>query len=79
MRTTIRMEGDLLKRAKEAAAAAGVSLARYIEDSVRTRLDRKTVVGADRPPIPTFAGDGVRPGVDLTSNRAIRDLMDGLD
>ena len=79
MRTTIRMESDVLRRAKTAAAAAGVSLTKFIEDAVRKQLDPPMLSDIERPPIPTFAGDGVRQGVDLTNNRAIRDLMDRLD
>lgn len=32
---------------------------------------------ADRPPVPVFRdGTGARPGVDLTSNRALSELLD---
>jgi hypothetical protein len=30
------------------------------------------------PPLRTFGGTGTLPGVDLSSNQALRDLMDGL-
>lgn len=29
----------------------------------------------DAPPIPVFRGQGVQPGVDLTDNAALEDLM----
>lgn len=40
MRTTVQLDDDVFRRAKAAAAAAGIPLSRLIEDSLRERLRR---------------------------------------
>ncbi len=80
MRTTIRMDDELLRRAKQYAARSGMTLTRLIEDAVRQVL-------AHRPPsrvrepvcLPTFGGDGLQPGVDLDDTASLLDLMDEHD
>jgi predicted transcriptional regulator len=77
MRTTIRMDDDLLEAAKAAAAGAGQTLTRFIEDAVRRQLAvRDHVESASQVDLPLFSGDGVHAGVDIDSNAALLDLMD---
>ncbi len=75
MRTTVRIEDGLYRRAKAAAAQAGRSVGDLIEDALRTYLARSD---ERRQPaeLPIFGGSGVMPGVDLTSNAALREVMD---
>jgi hypothetical protein len=74
MRTTIRLEDSLLRRAKAAAAASGRSLNDLIVDAVRAAL-------APRPSathvaeLPTYKGRGLQPGVDLDDSAALLDVM----
>lgn len=75
MRTTIRLEGDLLKRAKARAAASGRSLNEFISDAVRAALAPTRRVHAPTE-LPTFAGGTLRPGVDLDNTAALLDLME---
>jgi hypothetical protein len=78
MRTTIRLDGDLLRQAKRRAAEAGTSLNAVIEDAVRAALVRSA--GAARAPaLPCsrVARGGLQPGVDLDDSAALLDLMDG--
>lgn len=42
-------------------------------------LRREAADPACQAPLPTFAGNGLRPGVSLDSNAALLDLMDGHD
>ena len=49
MRTTIQLDDDVFRRAKAAAAAAGISLSRLIEDSLREILRRTRVPDGARP------------------------------
>jgi hypothetical protein len=42
MRTTVQLDDDVFRRAKAAAAAAGITLSRLIEDSLRENLRRST-------------------------------------
>lgn len=77
MRTTIRMDDDLLKAAKAAAAASDQSLTAFIEDSVRRQLTMRREASAAPPRrIPVFAGDGLLPGVDLDDSASLLDLME---
>jgi len=76
MRTTIRIDDELLRKLKEQSAQTGRPVGALIEDAVRTALDR---VGAGRPELrslPTYGGSGVLPGVDLSSSSALLDEMD---
>lgn len=77
MRTTIRIEDHLLGQAKKLAAATGRTLTQVIEDALREVLARRRATprrGAVR--LPTVAGQGVQPGVDLDDSAALLDLMD---
>jgi len=75
MRTTIRLDDALLRRAKARAAAAGRSLNDFIEDAVRAALAaaRET---RPVPTLPVIAGGTMLPGVDLDNNAALLDVMD---
>ena len=75
MRTTVRLDDQLLAQAKQRAAATGRTLASVIEDALRESLSRRP---AATPPadLPTFGGRGVQPGVDLDDTSALLDLVD---
>jgi hypothetical protein len=75
MRTTIRINDELYRRAKVRAVETGRTVAELIEDAVRESLEHRTPAGSP-PPLPTFGGSGVLPGVDLTSSAALVDAMD---
>jgi hypothetical protein len=77
MRTTVRLDDDLLKEAKVHAAERGITLTQLIDESLRERLavrPRRASVEPFR--LTTYGKGGVRPGVDLDDNRATRDLID---
>ncbi len=77
MRTTIRLNPQLLAQAKQFAARTGRTLTAVIEDALRQTLtDAKRA--RKRPPakIPTFSGSGLQPGVDLDDTAALLDLLD---
>ena len=81
MRTTVAIDDELLARAKRRARQLGVSLGDLVEAGLRRELS--TEPGAEVVPLPVFdGGSGPRPGLDLTSNRAMREALDeelGLD
>ncbi len=80
MRTTIRMDDDLLRQAKEHAARTGTTLTRVIEDAVRQLLARRRMNQVREPVrLPTFCGEGLQPGVDLDDTAALVELMDERD
>jgi hypothetical protein len=82
MRTTVSISDELLAAAKNRARERGVSLGEVIDSALRREL---TITSRTdhHPPIPVFdGGSGPRPGIDLTSNRALHEVLDeglGLD
>lgn len=77
MRTTIRLPDQLLAKAKQQAAAGGITLNDLVVDALRAALAGKPTRVSEPPRAwPTFRGDGVQPGIDLDSNAALEDLMD---
>jgi hypothetical protein len=79
MRTTIRLDDDLLRDAKRAAVERGTTLTAVIEDALRRAL---APAGSERREpfrLRTFHGDGLLPGVDLDDTAALLDLMDEHD
>jgi Ribbon-helix-helix protein, copG family len=77
MRTTVRLDDDLLREAKTLAARQGRTLTSLIEDGLREQLLRweHAATGPDVK-IPTWSGGELRPGVDLNDNAATWDLLD---
>jgi hypothetical protein len=77
MRTTIRLDDQLLADAKQLAARTGRTLTAVIQDALREALARAAAPRPRRPyKLPTFAGDGLQPGVDLDDSAALLDLME---
>jgi hypothetical protein len=74
MRTTIRLDDALLRRAKSVAAASGRSLNDFIADAVRAAVTPRAGRG-DAPAIPVFKGGSLLPGVDLDDSAGLLDLM----
>lgn len=79
MRTTVRLEEALLRRAKAEAARRGETLTALIERGLRLAL-----AGSRRPaPRPRIklpvsrATGGTRPGVDVDDSAALLDLLEG--
>ena len=77
MRTTVLISDELLAAARRRARERGVSLGEVIDAALRRELTVGRSGRDDRPPIPVFdGGSGPRPGVDLTSNRALHEVLD---
>jgi hypothetical protein len=77
MRTTIRLNDDLLTRAKEEAIKTGRTLTAVIEDSLRQTLASKTVKRKRRRTRLPSSGKGwLQPGVDLDRTADLLDIMD---
>lgn len=76
MRTTIRLDDPLLRRAKAQAAASGRSLNDFVADAIRAALSPR---GTRAPAIalPSFGGRGLQPGVDLDDSAALLDRLEG--
>jgi len=79
MRTTLAVDDHLLTAARRRARERGQTLGQVVEDALRRELSAPPADAA--PSVPVLrGGDGLRPGVDVTSNRALRQALDeGLD
>jgi hypothetical protein len=78
MRTTVRLDDDLLRQAKALVARTGRTLTAVIEDGLREALARHRR-REERPlvALPTVKGKGLRSGVDLDDTAGLRDMLDG--
>jgi hypothetical protein len=77
MRTTIRLDDDLLLQVKEIAARSDKTLTSVVEDALREMLARQQQ-GEGREPVrlTTVSGGGLQPGVDLDDSAALLSLME---
>jgi hypothetical protein len=72
----VSIDDDVLRDAKRRAADQGQTLGELITESLRERLARRPPTGSDRYSAITAGDGGPLPGVDITNNAALRDLMD---
>ena len=80
MRTTIRLNDDLLRQAKRRAAEEGRTFSSLVEDGLRAVLRPPPMQKQTRVKLPlSTAGGGVHPGIDLNSNASLQDLLDEED
>jgi hypothetical protein len=75
MRTTVRLPDSLLKSAQKYARDTGRSFTQLLEDLLRAELQRPRSARRVAEPLPTYRGEGLRPGVDLSDNSALDDHM----
>jgi hypothetical protein len=77
MRTTVRLQENLLKRAKQQAAAEGRSLTSLIEEGLELALARRKKRAPRRTTFPVARETGgTQPGVHLDRSAELQDLMD---
>lgn len=81
MRTTVRLDDELLTAAKRHAVETGRTLTAVIEDALRQALARRAP-GRPGPSaeLPVARGGGVlQPGVDLDDSASLLELMESGD
>jgi hypothetical protein len=77
MRTTVRLDDRLMKEVKRMAHETGRTLTAVIETSLRECLVRhRRPAARARVRLPTCAGDGLLPGVDLDDSSRLLDRME---
>ena len=77
MRTTIRLDDDLLAEVKLLAARSGRTLTSVIEDALRETLSRQKQVGERKPVrLTTVSGQGLQPGIDLDDSASLLSIME---
>ncbi len=81
MRTTVRLDDALMKRAREEAARRGITLTALIEQGLRHALrrppKRRQYNSVSLPEC--RAGGGILPGVDLNDSAGLLEQMEGHD
>jgi hypothetical protein len=76
MRTTVSISDELLAAAKRRAHERGQTLGDVVDAALRRELSDPDQP-VERPAVPVFrGGTGPRPGIDLTSNRALHEALD---
>jgi hypothetical protein len=76
MRTTVSISDELLAAAKRRARERGLTLGEVVDAALRRELSQPDQA-RQRPPVPVFrGGTGPRPGIDLTSSRALHETLD---
>lgn len=76
MRTTLAIDDAVLAAAKERAAVLGLTLGQLAERALQRELAHRAEDDALVPlPVSRQTG-GPRPGIDLTSNRALYEALD---
>ena len=80
MRTTVRLNDALLDQAKREAAKRHETLTALIEQGLRLVLaqSRSPIRKRTRVTLPTSGAGGLQPGVDLSNNAALLDLMENI-
>lgn len=80
MRTTIRLDDQLLIEVKQLAAQTGQTMTAIIEEALRQMLaSRQQTTQRPLVELITVSGKGLQPGVDLDDSAALLDLMDNFD
>jgi hypothetical protein len=76
MRTTISISDELLIAAKRRARERGQTLGAFVDGALQRELNDARPARV-APPVPVFrGGTGPRPGIDVSSNRALIEALD---
>lgn len=77
MRTTVRLNEELLRSAKQHALVTKRTLTQLIQDAVIALMERERGAASPRVvTLPTFKGEGTYPGVDINSSATLLDQME---
>ena len=77
MRTTLSIHEPLLRRAKEVSVQRNMSVGEVVEEALRSALGSRPKKGSGPVrPLKTYRGDGLQPGVDLSSSAALLEAME---
>jgi hypothetical protein len=74
MRTTVTIDDELLRQAKEAAARQNRRLGDVIDDALRVLLRERAPKGRTVT-LPTYGSGWLRPGVDLEDKESLAELL----
>ncbi|MFN0089260.1 MAG: hypothetical protein ACKVWR_03170 [Acidimicrobiales bacterium] len=75
MRTTISISDELFRAVKVEAVRTGRTIGQVVEDALLLAFAR-AAAPEPAPPLPTFGERGLQPGVELSSNPALAEVME---
>ncbi len=75
MKTTLNLNDEVLRRSKDCAASAGVTLTRFVDDALRAKIAASQQRPAFRLTLRTVRGTR-QPNVDITDRDALYDVID---
>lgn len=80
MRTTVRLDDELLAKAKLYAAEHNRTLTSVLEEALREKLLPLALEPKERPwvGLPTSGRKGLLPGIDLDNSAGLLDVMEDL-
>jgi hypothetical protein len=77
IRTTLTIDDEVLAEYKRVAAATHRTLSYVIQDALREALARRQVAAGSKPVrLPVIGGGGAQPGVDLSDNARLLELLE---
>lgn len=77
MRTTIRLDDQLLDKAKQFALRNGTTFTAVVEDALREKLmSRQVVKKQPLIKLKTVKGKGTNAGIDLDDSASLLEIMD---
>lgn len=77
MRTTVTLDDQLYSQARIRAAERGSSVGSIIEEALRAYLRQAAAVASIQlPPLPSFDGGGLLPGIDLDDMSSVYEALD---
>jgi predicted transcriptional regulator len=77
MRTTIRLDDQLLEMTKQYALTHGKTFTAIVEDALREKImSNPVVIKQSSIKLKTVSGTGVNPGVDLDDSSSLLDIME---
>ena len=75
MKTTLNLNDEVLRRAKDCAARAGIALSQYVEDALRAKIAASQERPAYRLTLKPVQGSRP-PNVDIMNREALYDVID---
>lgn len=80
MRTTVRLDDELMTQVKRYAARHRQTVTSVLEDSLRQLLERERRRGRARPvDVVVFTGSGLREGIDLNDRATWGEVLEAED
>ena len=80
MRTTLTIDSQVLAEFKRRSSETHRTLSSLIEEALREHLSRGRDAASTKPlEFPIVGGRGLAPGIDLSSNAALAELLYGAD